>query len=314
MILLNNETIFPIGFGCGPLGVHGFGKVDLTECRKAVQMAVTEGINFFDTSDAYGKGLSEEQLCLALGNQRKDVLISSKGSIRFDNNNKVFYDCSPTWLKQALEQSLKRLKTDYIDLYQIHYWDKITPLEEIFGFMEDLCSEGKIRAYGVSNIDLSKRSNSFFMQFPNLKSHSNEFSMIRQQSYNSFNELLNKQPDSFFLSSGVLAQGLLTGKYSIDSTFPDDDRRSKSNYRNLDKNFINIVIPLINTLKNQKYKPATLAIAWTVETLNRSIALVGIKSRTQLKDALSAREIIKGNFNWDDVNTEIQKIINNVQD
>lgn len=101
------------------MGQYGWGNVYETELLDAVRAAVDRGINFFDTADTYGLGKSEENLAKALGSRRKDVVIASKFGVRI-KDGKTFYDNSPSYIRQAIEGSLKRLNTDYIDLYQIH--------------------------------------------------------------------------------------------------------------------------------------------------------------------------------------------------
>ena len=306
-ITLLGQELFPIGFGCGPLGIHGFGSVDIAECSNAVALATDHGVNFYDTSDAYGRGVSEEQLAQALGPLRSKVLISSKGGIRFDNRGNVFYDCSISWLDRALNASLHRLKTDYIDLYQLHYWDGETPLEEIFSFFERCCEKGRIGAYGVSNLDLSEHSNSFFDCFPNFVSHSEEYSMIQQDCSRRVNKVAEILPSCLFLATGVLAQGLLSGKYSDRSSFGENDRRAKSRYTNFSAQKIEQSKPLIALLQQGIDSPVAVATAWAARTLPNCLPLVGIKSRAQLADLLRAAELLNNTMDWTKIDSKAQE-------
>ena len=136
--------------GC-PMGGYGWGPVNESELIDAVDSALSEGINFFDTADTYGLGASERTLGKALGTRRKDAVIASKFGVRVGRNG-TEYDNSPSWIRSALEKSLERLGTDYLDLYQIHYRDGKTPMEEVVGTLQDLRKEGKIRWFGISNI------------------------------------------------------------------------------------------------------------------------------------------------------------------
>lgn len=303
---LSGQDLFPIGFGCGPLGIHGFGDVDIAECRKAATMAAEYGVNFYDTSDAYGRGVSEEQLAKALGHLRKEVLISTKGGIRFDNHGNVSYDCSTSWLEQAMEASLKRLNTDFIDLYQLHYWDQTTPLEEIFSFFERCYEDGKIGAYGVSNLDLTDHPKSFFESFPNFMSHSDEYNLV-QQTYRKQVEAMAKiMPSCLFLATGVLAQGLLSGKYSSRASFGENDRRANSHYTNFSDEKIEQSKPLIALLQKEGGTTVPIAAAWVARSLPNCLPLIGIKSRAQLTDMLRAAELLNSKMDWTEIANEAQ--------
>lgn len=122
--------------GC-PMGGYGWGDTQENELIEAVHTAVDQGVNFFDTADTYGLGQSEKTLGKALGSHRKDVVIASKFGVRIENG-KTFYDNSSSWIKEAVEGSLRRLGTDYIDLYQIHYRDGKTPIGEVIETLEEM--------------------------------------------------------------------------------------------------------------------------------------------------------------------------------
>ena len=126
--------------GC-PLGGHGWGNIQDENLINAVQEAFENGINFFDT---YGLGKSEELLGKSLEGKREKVVIASKFGVRVENG-KTFYDNSPQWIQTAVESSLRRLKTDYIDLYQIHYRDGKTPLSVVVDKLEELKKKGYVR-------------------------------------------------------------------------------------------------------------------------------------------------------------------------
>lgn len=304
---LVGRSISPIGFGCGPLGVHGFGEVDLAQCRSAVQMALDQGITFFDTSDAYGRGCSEEQLALALGSRRNSALISTKGGIRFNRDDRVIYDNSIIWLNEAIHASLKRLKSDHIELYQLHYWDKRTPLDEIFSFFERFVQAGKIGAYGISNCDLSNKDAHFFSCFPNFVSHSCELSMLYYKKLALVKSMAKKGDNIIFLATGVLAQGLLSGKYNIDSKFPNTDRRNSSKYVNFDTQTFLRSQPLLDQLIDSKFPPVALATAWVLRYSPKTIALVGVKSPEQLADIIKVYEVPKSDEFWTNIDEKVSQ-------
>ena len=139
--------------GC-PMGGHGWGIVQEQELLDTVQSALDLGVNFFDTADTYGLGQSELTLGRALGSRRQEAVIATKFGVRVENHT-TFYDNSPLWIRTACENSLKRLGTDYIDLYQMHYRDGHTDIATVLGVLEDLRREGKIRYFGLSNLSMA---------------------------------------------------------------------------------------------------------------------------------------------------------------
>ena len=152
-ITLNNSDlkVSRLCMGGCPMGGYGWGAVQETELIDAVHAALDQGITFFDTADTYGLGQSEITLGKALGADRPNVCIATKFGVRV-GGGKTVYDNSPEWIRTALDASLERLGTDYIDLYQVHYRDGVTPLELVVDTLEQLRQEGKIRFFGLSNI------------------------------------------------------------------------------------------------------------------------------------------------------------------
>ena len=123
-------SISRIGFGGGPAGGYDYGPVDEGEWRSAVHAALDSGINFFDVANVYGLGRVEELLSLALGERRHDVVIATKCGLVWDRSRKVHRDLRKRTVMQSIEASLRRLRVDTISLYQIHWPDPATPIEE----------------------------------------------------------------------------------------------------------------------------------------------------------------------------------------
>jgi aryl-alcohol dehydrogenase-like predicted oxidoreductase len=136
-----------LGMGCNNFGQW----VDLDGARRVVHRALDVGITLFDTADVYGKGASEEQLGLALGDRRKDVIIASKFGMAMDEAG-TLKGASRRYIMSAIEASLRRLKTDWIDLYQLHVPDPAAPIEETLRALDDLIAQGKVRYIGCSNL------------------------------------------------------------------------------------------------------------------------------------------------------------------
>ena len=274
-----------IGFGCCPMGGHGWGSTSKAELEEAVRAALDLGINFFDTADVYGLGEAERILGKVLKGQRERAVIGTKFGVRRDGD-RSFYDNSPRWIRKALEGSLRRLETDYVDLYQVHYHDKKTPLEQISEVLEELVSEGKTRAIGLTNIDpveyIGNEGNC------PLATYSFEYSLVKRKSEPIVKNLANKNPKLAFLSWGSLGQGLLSGKYGPDCNFAHDDRRSDPRYENFHGDRFSQSLKVVNALRVVSEEIGDLkiyqvALRWILDKLPGSIALVGVKSRRQIE-------------------------------
>lgn len=275
--------------GC-PMGGYGWGDTHENELIEAVHTALDAGINFFDTADTYGLGQSEITLGKALGNRRKDVIIASKFGVRIEGG-KTFYDNSPEWIEKAVEGSLKRLGTDYIDLYQVHYRDGKTPLTDVVETLEKIKGKGYIRSYGLSNIHtedikeiepLKGRFVSFQDEY-SLACRKNESDMLE------ISEKLQMTP----LTWGSLGQGILTGKYTKENVdFGTNDRRSRDIYVNFhgEKLLKNLeIVEVMKEISAQYGKSvAAVAIRYILDFIPESVVLCGAKRPSQVLDNVSS--------------------------
>lgn len=276
--------------GC-PMGGYGWGEVSQQLLLDAVHTALDNGINFFDTADTYGLGQSERTLAQALGTKRKEVVIASKFGVRVESG-KTFYDNSPEYIEMALLASLKRLNTDYIDLYQVHYRDGKTPLTEVAQCLEGFKKKGMIRAYGLSNVyedDVAeiKGCGFAFSSFQNeyslaCRKHEKDILMICDE--------LQLTP----MTWGSLGQGILTGKYDRNATFGSNDRRSREIYVNFhgEKLESNLrIVDLLRKLSEKNGKSvAANAIRYILDYMPQSVVLVGAKSPAQIVSNLEAMD------------------------
>ena len=201
-----------VGLGCNNFGM----RLELEQTRAVVDRAFDLGITFFDTADMYGsRGGSETQLGKILGHRRKDIVLASKfGMAMSDDGTKI--GASRRYIMSAVEDSLRRLKTDWIDLYQLHQPDPLTPLDETMQALDDLVTQGKIRYIGCSNLPSWQVVES---QWLSKSTGLNRF-VSCQDEYN----ILNRDVESELIPAmqkygcGLLpyfplASGLLTGKY-----------------------------------------------------------------------------------------------------
>ncbi|WP_228845375.1 aldo/keto reductase [Phototrophicus methaneseepsis] len=225
-----DQPVSAIGMGCWAIGgpfwldgkADGWGQVDDEESARAIHKALDMGVNFFDTSDAYGAGHSERVLGRVLADQREQVVIATKFGFIYDEDKKTVggTNVTPEYARWACEQSLQRLNTDYIDLYQLHCGASPQEAEALFDALDTLVKEGKIRAYGWSTGDvasarlLAERENGVAIQHGlNVLDGTPEILDVCA-AY-----------DVMSVTNSPLANGLLSGKYGPGFVFPEDDFR-----------------------------------------------------------------------------------------
>jgi aryl-alcohol dehydrogenase-like predicted oxidoreductase len=222
-----------MGFGGWPIGgpftfdgkEDGWGGVDDDESVKAIHAALDAGIRYIDTADVYGTGRSERVIGRAIKGRRDQVIISTKFGFQYDEDSKVAwakYDTSPAYIRKACEASLRRLGTDYIDLYLFHVGGDVPPgeLGQVIATLDDLKAEGKIRAYGWSNWKteaarwFADRSAADAMMFELNVLHG-ETDMVG----------LCEEKDLAAVCISPLAMGFLSGKYGRGTKFSKNDVR-----------------------------------------------------------------------------------------
>jgi aryl-alcohol dehydrogenase-like predicted oxidoreductase len=212
------------------LGTNNFGMRKDVVPGPVVHEALDLGINFFDTAAGYGYGRSEQALGEALGSRRKEVIIATKWGMAGSPSPdaKEFRGGSRDYLMKAVEQSLRDLQTDYIDLYQFHFPDLRTPIEETLRTLEDLIRQGKVRYTGVSNMPAWRVVEA---QLTAQQLRCNPF-VSCQDGYSLLNRtVVEPELQQVMLKYGLgllpffpLASGLLTGKYRRDAAFPEGSR------------------------------------------------------------------------------------------
>lgn len=204
------------------LGCNNFGRrIDEEATKRVVDAAIEAGINFFDTADIYGGTLSEEYLGRALGDRRKDVIVATKFGMEVDPQRK---GARPEYVRQACEDSLRRLGTDVIDLYQLHAPDPETPIEDTLGALNDLVQAGKVREIGCSNFSVEQlREAEGVATGAKFVSVQNEYSLLKRDPENGVLEECARQGLGF-LPYFPLASGLLSGKYRKGAALPEGTR------------------------------------------------------------------------------------------
>ncbi len=212
-----------IGLGCW--GISGdWGEVEETQALRTLARAFELGVTFYDTADMYGRGRSEERVRAALGAHRHEIVIASKGGMNFYEGERHL-DFRPQYIAFALEQSLRRLGTDYIDLYQLHNPEPKHLTDDLFAALERLREQGKIRYYGVSLNSRMEGAAEVKERRP----------ASVQVVYNLLDQRAAEQvfPWAQQQRIGVIARvplgsGRLTGKFTPTHTFPPGDHRAKN--------------------------------------------------------------------------------------
>ena len=287
--------------GC-PMGGYGWGKTEEKDFISAIHAAVDCGINFFDTADTYGLGQSEITLAKGLGANRSKVIIESKFGVKA-GKGKTVYDNSPTYIRQALDATLKRLNTTWVDIYTIHYRDGITPISEVVDTLLDLKKDGKIRYFGLSNIKANEIPELVYYKdsFVNVQ---DEFSLACRTNESALvgaAKTLGITP----MTWGSLGQGILTGKYDKNCHFDADDRRSREIYVNFHGKKLEQNLVIVDCLKKiahaHQKSVSSCAIRFILDYLPDSVVLTGIKNANQIM--LNAES-----FGWHLTEEEINRL------
>ncbi len=278
-------------FGTWQVG-GDWGSVEESDLQAAVRRALDLGINFFDTAQAYGFGASEQLLGKALEpeikNRRDEVVLATKGGLRMEGDQ-LLRDSSPEWLRQGVEDSLRFLGTDYIDLYQVHWPDLDTPFEETAGTLNALVQEGKIRYVGVSNFDAQQMAE--LEQFRKIDG--------LQPPYHLFRRDIEEEILPYCVEHGIgvlvygpMAHGLLSGKMTPDQELPEDDWRASSDLfrgENFHKN-LETVEELKRFAEERGHTVAQLAVAWTLANPAVDAAIVGARRPDHIAGTAPAAE------------------------
>lgn len=223
--------VSPMGIGCWAIGgqfymdgkVDGYSETDDNMSIAAIQTALDLGINFIDTSDAYGIGHSERLIGEAIKGRRSQVVLATKFGYFGNEATKTLYgyDVTPDYIERACEASLKRLQTDYIDLYQLHVWEiGLSEIDYVIETLDKLVSKGKIRTYGWST-DLTSGAKLFAEQ-QNCSAIQQQFNILGGNE-----EILQlcEKKGLASINRSPLAMGLLSGKYKRDTTISRNDVR-----------------------------------------------------------------------------------------
>lgn len=216
----------PLGLGTNAVGGYNlFPGLDDGAGRKLVDAAIANGINLLDTAYVYGLGHSEQLVGQVVkDHRREELMIATKGAHDFSTGREVIRN-DPDFITQQVDQSLKRLGVDYIDIYYLHFPDHDTPKAEAVGALQRLREAGKIRAIGISNFNLDQIKEANADGYVDVVE--DEFSLLHQDHLTEGMLDYLRDHQISFVPYFPLASGLLTGKYVQDVSFPADDIRSQ---------------------------------------------------------------------------------------
>ncbi len=300
--------ISAIGVGCWEIG-GGYGSIEETEFIKAVNRALDLGVNCFDTAEAYGFGASEKSLAKALGSRRKEAIITTKFGIGYPDAPN-YRDSSRKRVMESIEKSLANLKTDHVDVYMVHWPDVNTPFEETMRALDDLVTQGKVRAIGISNFRLAQIKDAMRTRRVD----------VAQYCWNMLDRRMQKEIFPYLREHGVgvmaygsLAYGMLTGTFSEEMDFGSDDwraRRGKLGNINLFQHLFGPDHFLKNLRAIEELKAmarrygksmAQFALRWTTSNPVVSTALVGCRNPREIEENLGA-------LGWTISNADLQEI------
>ncbi|HEY55078.1 MAG TPA: aldo/keto reductase [Dehalococcoidia bacterium] len=269
-----------IGLGTWAIGGFFWGPTDEKEAIAAIQKAIDSGINLIDTAPIYGDGHSEETIGKAIKGHRQQVVIATKCGARL-KDGKPLNDLTPKSIRKELEVSLKLLDTDVIDLYQCHFPDPNTPIEETMAEMSKMKAEGKIRCIGVSNFDVTLLQKA--KKVAPIVSNQVQYSMLNRDIEKELVPFCQEQ-DIGILAYGPMGGGILTGKYKEMPKFEAGDARSffYNYYQEPQWSQVQTLLKALESIAARHGKPVSqVAVNWARQQPGITSALVGARSHKQ---------------------------------
>ncbi|MES2737534.1 MAG: aldo/keto reductase [Verrucomicrobiota bacterium] len=282
-------------FGGGTEFFKEWGASDVAEASRLIDVSLENGLTMFDTADIYSDGMAEEILGAAIKGRRDQVLISTKGTFRFgEGANNVG---SSRWhLIRSVENSLKRLGTDYIDLYQLHGFDAMTPVEEVMNTLDDLVRAGKIRYIGASNFS--------GWQLMKAQAYAEKFNLSRHVANQTYYSLIGRDYEWELMPLGLdqkigavvwspLGWGRLTGKIRRNQPRPETSRlnHTLSNQYGpqVDDEYLYKVVDALDEVAEETGKSVPqVALNWLLQRPTVSTVIIGARNEEQLRQNLGA--------------------------
>lgn len=281
-----------VGLGTWAMGGDNWGGIEDKAAVEAIQAALDMGVNLVDTAPVYGFGHSEENVGRALSapGYRQKAILATKCGLSWNDKVGVYRDCRPETIRAEVEQSLRRLNTDYIDIYQIHWPDIKVPFAESAEEMLKLLREGKIRAIGVSNLSIQQMDE--WQRTAPIHTIQPSYNILENKLFEDQIPYATKG-NIAVLGYSALCRGMLSGKYHAGMKFNDNDMRAESDPKFQGQDFLNhlAAVEALKEYAKQFGKTVSqLAVRWVLDK-GVSCALWGIRNKGQL-------EPIEGVMGW----------------
>ncbi|MGA1867715.1 MAG: aldo/keto reductase [bacterium] len=302
----NGLEVSAIGLGCMGMS-YGYGPAsDKNEMIALIRKAVERGVTFFDTAECYGPFTNEELVGEALEPVRDEVVIATKFGFQDGDSHKP-QDSRPERIREVADASLKRLRTDRIDLFYQHRVDPTVPIEDVAGTVGELIQEGKVKHFGLSEAGVSTIRQAHAVQ--PVTAIQSEYSMMWRQPEAELLPTL-EEIGIGFVPFSPLGKGFLTGRFDKNSTFANDDFRSvvpRFKPENLDANQV-----LVNLVKEiaagKNATPAQIALSWVLSRKPWIVPIPGTTKMHRLKENLGAADIELTTEELRDLNAALDKI------
>ncbi|HHT9522268.1 TPA: aldo/keto reductase [Staphylococcus aureus] len=286
----SDVEVFPIALGTNAVGGHDlYPNLDEEQGKDVVRQAINHGINLLDTAYIYGPERSEELVGEVVKEYpREQIKIATKGSHEFDENQEVHQNNQPEYLKQQVENSLKRLQTDYIDLYYIHFPDDNTPKDQAVAALQELKEQGKIKAIGVSNFTLDQLK----------EANKDGYVDVVQLEYN----LLHRENEAVlqycvdhlitFIPYFPLASGILAGKYDENTKFSDHRTTRRDFIPGVFEENVRRVKALESLAAAHQTSIANIVLAFYLTRPAIDVIIPGAKRAEQVIENIKAADIV----------------------
>ncbi|EOB9473996.1 aldo/keto reductase [Staphylococcus aureus] len=286
----SDVEVFPIALGTNAVGGHNlYPNLDEEQGKDVVRQAINHGINLLDTAYIYGPERSEELVGEVVKEYpREQIKIATKGSHEFDENQEVHQNNQPEYLKQQVENSLKRLQTDYIDLYYIHFPDDNTPKDQAVAALQELKEQGKIKAIGVSNFTLDQLK----------EANKDGYVDVVQLEYN----LLHRENEAVlqycvdhqitFIPYFPLTSGILAGKYDENTKFSDHRTTRRDFIPGVFEENVRRVKALESLAAAHQTSIANIVLAFYLTRPAIDVIIPGAKRAEQVIENIKAADIV----------------------